>query len=150
MYGLLSEEHHIKEGTGAKFVAGHLLARARYGKAAIITQKPHSTISTVRKQWLKLIRHKQKERASTLDAVRIRQLVEVTAYMQSLRFTMKYPPEDHVGNVYIVDTDKARQWPPLCQTMYVFCDLKREELYLITAWMPKNALVVILKPENNG
>jgi hypothetical protein len=145
MHGLIREEHHIKSGMGAKFVAQHLMTRTRYGKAVIVVTKPHSAISAIRKQWLKLVRKKQTERASTLDAERIRQLVEMTAYMKSRRFTLKYPPDEYIGDVYIANPETALRWPPSCQTMYVLCDMKPEQLHIITAWMPKNALVVILR-----
>ncbi len=149
MHGLVCEEYQIKDGSSAKFIARHLSMRMRYGKAVIIARNPHATISAVRKQWLKLIRTKQKERASTLDAGRIRRLVEVTAYMRGLRFTIHYPPEEYVGDVYVASPDAALQWPPSCQTLYVSSDLKREELYMVTAWMPKNTLAVILRYEND-
>lgn len=145
MHDLIREEHRIKSGMGAKFIAQHLAVRARYGKAVIVVHKPHSAISAIRKQWLMLVRKKQIERASTLDALRIRQLVEIVACMKSRKFTLKYPPDEYIGDVYITDLETALRWPPSCQTMYVLCDLKPEQLHMITAWMPKNALVVILR-----
>jgi len=145
MHDLIREEHRIKSGMGAKFIAQHLSVRTRYGKAVIVVRKPHSAISAVRKQWLKLVRKKQTERASTLDALRIRQLVEMVAYMKSRKFTLKYPPDEYIGDVYITDLETTLRWPPSCQTMYVLSDLKPEQLHMITAWMPKNALVVILR-----
>jgi len=145
MHDLIREEHRIKSGMGAKFIAQHLSVRTRYGKAVIVVRKPHSAISAVRKQWLKLVRKKQTERASTLDALRIRPLVEMVAYMKSRKFTLKYPPDEYIGDVYITDLETTLRWPPSCQTMYVLSDLKPEQLHMITAWMPKNALVVILR-----
>ncbi len=40
MHGLIREEHHVKSGMGAKFVAQHLMTRTRHGKAVIVVTKP--------------------------------------------------------------------------------------------------------------
>jgi hypothetical protein len=56
VHELIREEHDIKNGMGAKFIAQHLLVRARYGKVVVIAEKPRSTISAIRKQWFKIIR----------------------------------------------------------------------------------------------
>lgn len=147
MHGLIREEHVIKNGMGAKFVAQHLAVRTRYGKAVVIAAKPHSIISAVRKQWLILVRKKQKERASTLNSTRKQQLMEDITYMNGRRFTLKYPPDDYTGDIYVATPEAALLWPPGCQTIYILPELEAEQLHMVTAWMSKNALVVVLRQE---
>lgn len=149
MHGLKCEIYEIKGDTGATFIASHLSKTALYGKIAIISRKPHATMSAVRKQWLKIIRKRHRERASTLDAKHIDRITETVDYMETLRFTLRYPDGDYPGDVYIVNPDQALKAPPSCQTIYIACNLEPEELHMITAWMPKDALVVILESENS-
>jgi hypothetical protein len=114
-----------------------------YGKVVIIVDKPMSVIGALRKQWLKLARKVQKERASTLNATRIKELSGIVSYMHGLAFTVRYPPDDYPGDVYIATVSEALRWPPQCRTIYVACDVELEKLHMITAWMPKGSLVVI-------
>lgn len=148
MHGLKCEIYEIKGDTGATFIASHLSKTVQHGKVVIVSRKPHATMSAVRKQWLKLVRKKYRERASILDIEPIRQLTEAVSHMEALRFTLKYPDGDYPGDVYVVHPDLALQIPPSCQTIYIACNLEPAELHMITTWMPKDALVVLLESKN--
>jgi hypothetical protein len=145
MHGLIREEGSFGANPGTKDLAKHLYTRMYYGKVVIVAANPVSVISALRKQWLKLARKVQKERASTLNAVRIMELSGIVTYMQNLDFTMHYPPDDYPGDVYIATINEILRWPPACRTMYVTCDVELEKLHMITAWMPKGSLVVMCK-----
>jgi hypothetical protein len=145
MHGLILEEHSFGANPGAKDLARHLYTRMYTGKVVIVADKPAHLISTLRKQWLKLARKVQRERAATLNATRLRELSSIVGYMQNLRFTTHYPPDEYLGDVYIATVEQILRWPPTCQTMYITCDLERENLHMITAWMPQGALVVVCK-----
>lgn len=142
MHGLIREEGLFGANPGTKDLARHLYTRMYYGKIVIVADKPFSVISALRKQWLKLARKVQKERASTLNASRIRELSGTVGYMHSLDFTTHYPPNDHPGDVYIATVDEVLRWPPQCRTIYITCDVELEKLYMLTAWMPPRSLVV--------
>ena len=143
MHGLIREEHSFGANPGTKDLARHLYTRMYYGKVVIVADKPLSVISPLCKQWLKLARKVQKERASTLNTTRIKELSGIISCMQNLDFTIHYPPDDHPGDVYIATTEEILRWPPQCRTMYVTCDVELEKLHMITAWMPPGSLVVI-------
>ena len=145
MHGLICEGGSFGANPGTKDLAKHLYTRMYYGKVVIVADRPHAAISALRKQWLKLARKVQKERASTLNAVRIAELSGIVGHMQSLDFTMHYPPDDYAGNIYIATVDEILRWPPVCRTMYITCDVEPEKLHMITAWMPQGSLVVICK-----
>lgn len=142
MYGLIREEGSFGANPGTKDLARHLYTRMYYGKVVIVAERPQAIISALRKQWLKLARKVQKERASTLNAQRIVELSGIVGWMYNLEFTLHYPPDDYLGDVYIVTLVQALRWPPACRTMYITCGLPTEQLHLITAWMPKGSLVV--------
>ncbi len=145
MYGLIREEGSFGANPGTKDLARHLYTRMYYGKVVIVADKPLSVISSLRKQWLKLARKVQKERASTLNATRIKELSGIISYMYGLDFTVHYPPDNNPGDVYIASADEVLRWPPQCRTMYATCDIELEKLHMITAWMPKGSLVVTCK-----
>lgn len=145
MYGLIVEEDSFGPNPNTKDLARHLYARMYYGKIVIVAAKPTIAIASLRKQWLKLARKVQKERAKTFKAVRVAELSGIVSYMQGLKFTTHYPPHEYAGNVYITTVEEVLRWPPDCRTMYITCGIEREQLYMITAWMPKGSLVVICK-----
>jgi hypothetical protein len=74
MYGLIREEGSFGANPGTKDIARHLYTRMYYGKVVIVTDRPMSVIGALRKQWLKLARKAQKERAGTLNPTRIKEL----------------------------------------------------------------------------
>lgn len=146
MYGLIREEGSFGANPGLKDIARHLYTRMYSGKVVIVVERPASLISPLRKQWLKLMRSVQKERARTLDAARVLELTNRVTHMQSLRFTASW----HAGDVsyddehevYLATVDQLLRWPPDYRTMYVVCDIDIEKLHMITAWMPPGSLVV--------
>lgn len=144
MRGLIREEGSFGANPGAKDLARHLYTRMSCGKVVIVAENPKTLMSPLRKQWFKLMRKVQRERASTLHASRIIELSSTIARMCGLRFTTQYPPDEHPGDVYLATVDQLLRWAPDCRTMYVTCSIEREQLHLITAWMPQGSLVVIV------
>lgn len=147
MYGLIREEGSFGANPSAKDIAKHLYTRMYAGKVVIVAAKPATLLGPLRKQWLRLMRRVQKERAKTLDATRIQELASRVARMQSLRFTASWHAGDvsfdDEHDVYIATVNQLLRWPPEYRTMYVTCDIEREQLHLITTWMRPGSLVVI-------
>ncbi len=140
---VIIKEHRHTENSGARDIAEHLHNRMYYGKAVIIADRPEVFIGVLRRQWLKLMRRTQIERARTLNAAKIAELDGSVRYMQCLRFTRHYPPDEYPGDVYIVSAEEALVWAPECSTMYIVGKAERHEQYLLTSWMPRGSLVVI-------
>ena len=142
MHGLIREEFLVNS-ISTKDIARHLYTRVLCGKVVIVVDQPNSFLPALRKQWLKLTRKVQRERSSLLlNTTRTSELSEVIARMQSLRFTTKWPPDIELADIYIATVDQLLQWAPECLTLYVTCPVELEQLYVITAWMPKGGLVV--------
>lgn len=153
MHGLIREENSFSANPSTKDLARHLYTRITCGKAVIVADNPSSLLPALRKQWLKLMRKVQRERASTLNAERIYELSEVVTHMQNLRFSTAWPPDGYKpADVYIATIDELLRWAPEaeCRTVYVTCEVELEELYRITAWMVKNSLIVGCKLPNRG
>jgi hypothetical protein len=148
MHGLIREEHSFGSNPGSKDLARHLYTRITCGKVTIVADNPSTLLPALRKQWLKLMRKIQKERASTLNAERIFELNEMVVQMQSLRFSTSWPPAGYTpADVYIATLDELLGWVPEaeCRTVYVTCEITNEQLYLVTAWMLSGSLIVICR-----
>jgi hypothetical protein len=148
MYGLIREENSFGANPGTKDLVRHLYTRIGCGKVIIIASNPNTLLPPLRKQWLKLMRKVQKERASTLNAERIFELNEMVVRMQSLQFSTSWPPDGYKpADVYIATVEGLLQWAPEadCQTVYATCDITRVQLHMATAWMESGTLVVICK-----
>jgi hypothetical protein len=145
MPGLIIEQGSFGANPGTKDIARHLYSRMYEGKVVIIAAKPLGMLSSLRKQWLRLLRKVHVERARTLDGRRILELSNIAGYMQKLEFTLDYPPDEYLGDVYITTPEDALRWPPVCRTIYITCDVELEKRHMITAWMPMGSLVVICR-----
>ena len=124
-------------------LAHHLYAHGTQGKVVIVCEKPTDLLSTMKKQWLKLMRQAQRERASTLNAIRIYELTRQISWMQQLTFSAKFA-DDLVGiGVALATTEDLLRVPPVCSALYITYPIEKEKLYMLTAWMPKRAAVVL-------
>jgi hypothetical protein len=151
MHGLIREEIVFGPNVTAKALAQHLYTRIHFGAVAIIADNPSAVLPALRKQWLKLIRQAQKQKSSTLNASKIAQISDQILRMQAVNFSANYIPElCPQPDVVIATSQQFLEWAPECQTLYVTCDIEREYLYQITAWMQKGALMVVRKVECNG
>lgn len=146
MHGLILEESSFSD---TKDMARHMCARMYSGKIVIVADKPTGLLSSLRKQWLQLIRDLQKQRASTLDPTRINEITGRIAHMQQTRFAATWykgdADFDFDYDVCIATADQLHHWPPEYKTMYVTSKLDREKLFMITTWMRPGSLVVICK-----
>lgn len=149
MQDLVLEENSFGANPGTKDLARHMYTRTACGKVVIVADNPATLLSPLRKQWLKLARKVQKESAKTLNATRIYELSQVATRMQALKFGCKWPPHEYAADVCIATPEQLLQWAPECKTLYVACGIRREDLYVITALMPKGALVVMCRLRQN-
>ena len=129
--------------SGAKDISQHLCERMYYGKVVIVADNPKVFMITLRKEWLKLARKIQIERARSLDAAKIAKLSGDVNYMLRLRFTTHYPPDEYPGDVFVVSPKQALTWAPDCRTMYIVSRVERHQQYLLTSWMSRGSLVVV-------
>lgn len=120
-------------------VSRHLHARQYLGKAVVLCDQPITMLSAVRKQWLKLARVIQKQRAATLNADKILKYTHTITHMQNMEFTVKSPSEQPGADVYILDS-KTIQLPPQCWSAYI-CAKINGGLHFANQ-MPTEALII--------
>ena len=143
MYQLFIEQR-TQSGHGISGdLAKHLYGRLLRGKVVVVCDNPRAFMSATRKQWLKVYRQVQREQASTLDATKILELSHLLGHMQSMWFSAKSPSEEVEADVSFATIERLLAWAPVCHTLYVTCEITKEQLHLVTAWMPRGGLVVI-------
>lgn len=119
-----------------------MLARQIQGRVAVVTDRPIPLMSATRKQWLKIIRHVERERSSTLSARRF-ELTDELAYLKNVTFTAERPIADPQASICFATVEDFLQAPPICNTLYITCQIERHEQYMLASWMPPRSLVVV-------
>ncbi len=125
------------------------IARSLYKhrtQSVVVTDNPLVLLSLVSKQWKRLERRLSKQRASTLDVQKRQGLTREIAWTQTRRFSTNANPEALEllkADVIFATIEKLLRFAPECQALYVTCPIAIEQLYMITAWMPKSGTVVI-------
>lgn len=123
-------------------VMRHLYSRQYLGKAVVVCDTPVPMLSAARKQWLKLARTMQKQRASTLNADKILKYTHMITHMQHLHFSAKTPVDNPVADVYFLHPSQLAILPIHCWTVYVLATVDREQAQSILRLLPSEALVV--------
>lgn len=123
-------------------LAHHIYARGMQGKVAIVTDKPVALLSATKKQWNKLTWQVQRERSSTLNALRLGELTHQITWMQGLVFSARAPEDILEADITFATAEDFVRIPPVCSTIYVTYPFAREKLHMLVSWMPKNGVVV--------
>ena len=143
MSGLYIERRTFHEGPLSRDLAYHLSTRQLPGKIVVIADKPTVMLSVVSKQWQRVIRTIQRERASTLKSLRIQELTRSLTHMQRLHMTTYRPNAEASGDIVFMTIAEAVQRPPVCHTLYVTHKADKTALSAATANMPRNSLLVL-------
>lgn len=116
-------EWRISAARGSESVAAdiarHVHSRQHLGKTVVICDQPIVMLSAVRKQWLKLCRTIQKQRASTLNADKILKYTHTITRMQHMVFTVQSPLEKPSADLFFLTLEEAADTPLSGATMYV-------------------------------
>ena len=143
MHGL-SIEHRKVSGTSlSSDLAQYIAERSVYGRIVVVAEKPVSSLSAVRKQWVRILRRIYVERARTLNPERIQRLTYELARLQKIEFSAKAADAMNGYDVVFATANDLAQLAPDCTTLYVTYDFPKEWLHLMASWMTLNSLVVI-------
>lgn len=123
-------------------VMRHLHTRQHIGKAVIITAQPVPLLAASRKQWLKLTRTLQKQRASTLNADKILKHTHTITHMQHMQFTARGPLEAPEAEVYFMAPGELGVIPVHCWSVYVLDHINGNEVDTTLAQLPAEALII--------
>jgi hypothetical protein len=128
--------------SGAADMMRHLRTRQHLGKAIVLCERPDLMLATARKQWMKLSRTIQKQRAMTLNADKILKYTHTIIHMQNMRFTTAPPLQDPAGDVYFTSPSELKLAPVDCLTAYIHHDVSSAQAATLIGQLPSSALVV--------
>jgi len=120
----------------------HLHTREYLGKTLVICEQPSVVLSASRKQWLKLARTIQKQRASTLNADKIIKYAHAIAHMQHLQFGIKNPLDSPDSDIYFLTPQQLIVPPSHCMTIYVTTPIAQETTRALLQQLPDSSLIV--------
>lgn len=126
----------------AASIMRHLHTRQHLGKAVIICEQPTPLLSASRKQWLKLSRNIQKQRASTLNADKILKHTHTITHMQHMRFSSKPPLEEPEADIFFLTRQACGIMPLQCFSVYIATTIDEQAASLFIGQIPAEALVV--------
>jgi len=129
------------ESTAAD-VMRHLHTRQHLGKALIITAQPANMLAAGRKQWMKITRSLQKQRASTLNADKILKHTHTIAHMQHMRFTTQNALESPEADVYFMDPDNIQMIPVHCWGVYIMDGITAPSAESLLNQLPAECLII--------
>lgn len=148
MNNLDIERRKIAEDSLSAEIARHLQDRIGGDKVCVVADRPKDLMPAVKKQWHKIIRKVQRQRADTSDAREILTLTQQIAHMQQMEFVAN-PPDDFIGvNVGFVTPSQALRYAPDCRTMYIASPVQQDKLHFMTAMMWPGSLVVIYEQKS--
>lgn len=120
----------------------HFHARQHLGKAIVVYDQPAGLLAASRRQWLKMGRAIQKQRASTLNADKILKYTHTITHMQHIHFSSKTPLEEPEADIYFLDPTQCKTMPVHCYSMYVTIAVKQAVAVEIIAQLPSDALII--------
>lgn len=120
----------------------HFHARQHLGKTVIICDQPVGLLAASRRQWLKMGRAIQKQRASTLNADKILKYTHTITHMQHMHFSYKTPLEEPDADVYFLDETQCTTMPIHCYSIYTTGAMPHDVVVAMIEQLPTDALVV--------
>jgi hypothetical protein len=108
----------------------------------VICKQPVGMLGAARKQWLKLSRALQKQRASTLNADKILKHTHSITHMQHMQFSAKGPLDSPETDVYFLRPDEILVLPVHCLTVYVLDSMNWTTAQKMLGQLPADALIV--------
>jgi len=140
--GLNLEHRHPNRALSVD-LAAHISTRYTKGKIAIVTSNPQAFMSSVRKQWIRLIRLAQREQARTLNRQRKDDLAETIYSMQTISFAAKDPVDEPLAYISFATVEQFVVSPPQCTTLYITEPIPKLSLHMLVGWMPRSGRVVV-------
>lgn len=139
-------ERRVSSARGTDSIAAdimrHVHSRQHLGKTIVVCDNPVVMLSAARKQWLKLSRTIQKQRASTLNADKILKYTHAIARMQHMHFTMKAPIDRPEADIYFLEPAALAGMPGNCYNLYILDAFPDEIIAHIQNRLPEDGLVV--------
>lgn len=144
MHELIIEKRQLDRKLLSQDLAKLLFDSTFYGKVVVVTDNPVVLHSTIRRRWQYMTRRLQVDRSRTLNHAEIDGIDHQLYFARRVRFSSNSPKDDELdADITFMKPSDCLRVAPVCQTLYVTCEVPREKLHLMMAWMPKGGRVVL-------
>lgn len=144
MHGLTIEKHPLNSKPLSRNLAELLFNYIYYGKIVVVADKPVVLHSTIRRRWKYMTRRLQVDRSRTLNRSEIDNINNQLYVARCAHFSSKPPDDDLLtADITFMTLSDCMHIAPSCQTLCVTCEVPREKLHLMTAWMSKGGKVIL-------
>lgn len=123
-------------------LARHVYSRQHLGSAVVVTLEPLKLLCVVRKQWLKIARTLQRERAGTVNAQKILHLTYAVTRMHALSFVAQPPEQRPEAKIFFVLPGQLQTVPTQCYSLYLTTPVCTGTLLQYITQLAREALVV--------
>lgn len=120
-------------------VATHLKERCGLGVSVVIVEKPIAFLSTLRKNWIKFERQLQRQRASTVNPIRIVAITTMLGDMFRAKFSASRDWND--ADIYVFGVDFPEFSVPV-QTVYICTPLTHDQRLTIRHGLADDAIII--------
>ncbi len=142
MAKLQIERRTVTHSSLSHDIARHLYARQWHGKAVVVCDNPKALTSSVMKQWVQLSNKVRRDRASTLNADKIREFSRTLSRMEHFRMTTKLPETTADYEVLFISPRDLELLPRSCRSIYVTCEQSQNVVQNIQALGDAEGLIV--------
>lgn len=125
MHNLQVESHITSKGRLPHALAMHILTAYLDGGVAVVCDAPRKLMSQVKKECGHLF------------------LVEDLRYRRPPSFSAASLFDDVQANIVFATVRECKLLPPICDTLYIVCQVDQQDMYMITSWMRPRSKVVI-------
>jgi hypothetical protein len=144
MHELVIEKRPLNNKPLSRDLAELLFDSTIYGKIVVVTDKPVVLHSTIRRRWQHMTRCLHVDRSRTLNHSKIGDINNQLYFARRIRFSSSSPEDDVLdADITFMDTSDCVRVAPTCRTLCIVCDVPKEKLHLMTAWMSKGSRVVL-------
>lgn len=144
MHELVIEKRPLNNKPLSRDLAELLFGSTIYGKIVVVTDKPVVLHSTIRRRWQHMTRCLQVNRSRTLNRSKINDINNQLYFAHRIRFSSSSPKDDILdADITFMDASDCVRVAPACRTLCIVCDVSKEKLHLMTAWMPEGGRVVL-------
>lgn len=143
MNELYVERRHVSHKAELGFdIARHLMTRFMAGPVVVVSSKPFSFLSPLRKNWINLTRSILVDRARSLEADKIRNYSYILNQLQNLNFSAQRPNQKD-GVVILSPEDSILRSGDA--TLYLTCEIPKDNLDIILDNLNQNSVIIDYK-----
>lgn len=126
MHDLRFEARTTTEKELSYILARDIFSTCLEGNVAVICDWPEALLNSVKTEWSRLIQ-------------------DDSTYRRNITFSSDSLFDGLQAAVTFCSLIESRQYPPICNTLYLACSVSRQDVYMVSSWMPRHSTVIALR-----